>query len=300
LKKKLVFLGDTNSINVELICKSHKIIKNKVKYIIIGNKLDLKNDVERLSIDININEINDPINFLDYDKNCLNVFNVPNISNKKSINLLNQIKISNFLANNTKYDLITMPINKSIFKKNMEFIGMTEYFAKINNKKTQMLMCGDKFSVIPFTTHINLKEIHRHLNSNQLTLFINNLLNNIQRDTYKLNFNEIKFLCYNPHCGENNTMGDEDMILKKTISKFNEISGIYPGDSAFINAKTGTLFISVYHDQGLIPFKILNKKSLNFTLGLDFRRLSPAHGTAEDIKFQNVADNSSYIRCMEY
>ena len=55
----------------------------------------------------------------------------------------------------------------------------------------------------------------------------------------------------------------------------------------------------MYHDQALIPFKILNKKGINLTLGLNYRRLSPAHGTANDIKFKNIADISSYLACMK-
>ena len=62
--------------------------------------------------------------------------------------------------------------------------------------------------------------------------------------------------------------------------------------------KKNTLFISTYHDQALIPFKIINKKSLNMTIGLNYRRLSPAHGTAKNIKFKNIADNTSYITCL--
>ena len=56
----------------------------------------------------------------------------------------------------------------------------------------------------------------------------------------------------------------------------------------------------MYHDQALIPFKILNKKGFNLTLGLKYRRISPAHGTAKNIKFKNIADISSYKACMEY
>ena len=56
----------------------------------------------------------------------------------------------------------------------------------------------------------------------------------------------------------------------------------------------------MYHDQALIPFKILNKKSINLTLGLEFRRISPAHGTAVDIKFSNMANTTSYIECMKF
>ena len=56
----------------------------------------------------------------------------------------------------------------------------------------------------------------------------------------------------------------------------------------------------MYHDQALIPFKILNQKGINMTLGLEYRRLSPAHGIANDIKFKNIANISSYLECMVF
>ena len=70
--------------------------------------------------------------------NILNLFNIENISKKKYKNLINQINISNYLSNSSKIDLVTLPINKSLFKKEIEFTGMTEYLAKINKKK---LLC---------------------------------------------------------------------------------------------------------------------------------------------------------------
>ena len=82
------------------------------------------------------------------------------------------------------------------------------------------------------------------------------------------------------------------------INKFKKIKGPYPADSAFNKINKGTLFISTYHDQALIPFKILNKKSVNMTLGLNYRRLSPAHGTAINIKKKYVANNKSYLSCL--
>ena len=88
------------------------------------------------------------MNLDNYDKNMLNIFNVENISREKSINLINQIKISNYLSEKTKFDLVTLPIDKSVFKKKIEFNGMTEFLGELNNKKTIMLMHGDKFSII--------------------------------------------------------------------------------------------------------------------------------------------------------
>ncbi len=299
MKNKYVFLGDLNSINIELISKSYASLRGSVKYIILGNINDLKRYLLRIKSKLTINEILNPLNFDEFKEQSINIFNIENNSSKKYKNLLNQLIIANTLSNTTNYDLVTMPINKDIFKKNIKFIGLTEYLGEINKKKTLMLMHGEKFSIIPFTTHINPKDISKNLKNESLNNFIKNIQKIIIVKKYNLHFNHIKFLCYNPHCGENNTIGNEDIKIKKLLSKYKYIKGPYPADSAFININKKTLFISTYHDQALIPFKALNNKGINITLGLDYRRISPAHGTALDIKYKNIADNTSYIECMK-
>ena len=301
MKKKFVFLGDENSINTEIINKSHKYLKNKVKYILLGNINELSKYLKKLQSKLNINEIYNPLSFENYNHETLNLFNIDHVSKKKYKNLINQIKISNNLANSSQIDLVTLPINKSLFKKEIKFTGMTEYLGKINKKRTIMLMYGEKFAVIPLTTHINLNDIKKYINKKYLDKLLNEIIYQTKRKIYKLNFKSIKFLCYNPHCSENNTIGYEDKIIAKSISNFKKITGPYSADSAFVNLRNNNLlFISMYHDQALIPFKILNKKGINLTLGLNYRRLSPAHGTANNIKFMNRADISSYLACMEY
>ena len=301
MKKKLVFIGDIDSINVEIINKSHKTIKNKVKYILLCNIRDISKYLEKLGSKIEINEIYDPLNFQNLKKNSLNCYNIEDISKEKYKNLINQINLSNYLANSSKIDLVTMPINKSLFKKKIEFTGMTEYLAKINKKDTFMIMIGEKFSIIPLTTHINLKDVNKFINKQFIHFDLDKIFREIKRKIYNLKFKSIKFLCFNPHCSENSTIGREDKIIANLISNFNKITGPYPADSAFNNLDSNNyLFISMYHDQALIPFKILNKKSINLTMGLGYRRLSPAHGTARDIKFKNIANISSYLACMEH
>ena len=115
--KKYVFLGETDSINIEIIVKSHNFLKEKLQYIIIGSKAELDKYLLKLKTNIKVNNILDPISFNNYKKNFINIFNVENFYKQKYKNLLNQIKLSNKLSLNTKYDLITMPIDKSIFKK---------------------------------------------------------------------------------------------------------------------------------------------------------------------------------------
>ena len=70
-KKKFVFLGDTDSINIEIIVRSHSYLRDKVKYIVIGNKLELEKYLKRLKTNIKINEILDPVSFKDYKKTSL-------------------------------------------------------------------------------------------------------------------------------------------------------------------------------------------------------------------------------------
>ena len=299
MNKKFVFLGDLNSINLELVCKSHKFLKNKVKYILLGNIKDISNYLKKINSKLRIEEINDPINFEKYNKNFLNIFNIENVSKEKFKNLQNQIHISNYLSNATQLDLVTLPINKSIFKRKINFTGMTEYLAKINKKETKMLMYGEKFSIIPITTHINLKDVSKTVKKRSLKKSLDQIIELIDRKIYKFHFNKIKFLCYNPHCSEENTLGFEDKIITEILSNFKKIKGPFAADSAFSDIKPRTLFISMYHDQALIPFKILNQKGINLTMGLNYRRLSPAHGTAKNIKFKNIADISSYLACME-
>jgi len=299
LKKKYVFLGDINSINIELVIKSHSYLKNKTKYILFGNKKDLSIYMKRFSSELNINEIYDPVCFDNYNRNYLNIFNIEDISFDKSKNIFNQIEIANKLSNLSNIDLVTLPVNKSILKKTENFTGITEYLGKINKRKTIMLMHGEIFSIIPLTTHINLKSVSKYMKKTYIKKSIEEILFQINRSLYNFNFDRIKFLCYNPHCSESDTLGNEDRTIHKIISPLKKIFGPYSADSAFKNIKLNELFISMYHDQALIPFKILNKKGINLTLGLNFRRLSPAHGTAKDIKFKNKADISSYLACME-
>jgi 4-hydroxythreonine-4-phosphate dehydrogenase len=300
LKKKFVFLGDLDSINIELIHNSHNYLKNKVEYILLGNIKDASKYLSKINSKIEINEIYNPLNFENYKKNNLNFFNIENIYKEKYQTLLNQLSIANHLSNSTQIDLVTLPINKSVFKKKIEFTGMTEYLAKINRRDTIMLMHGEKFSVIPLTTHINLKDVRKYLNKKYLNLKLTLINKQIQRRIYELNFKSIKFLCYNPHCSEQNTIGNEDRKITEIIKKFKNIYGPLSADSAFNKIQNNLLFISMYHDQVLIPFKILNKKGINLTLGLNYRRLSPAHGTAGDIKYKNIANLSSYIACMNF
>ena len=298
IKNKYVFLGDDESINIEIISKSFYELKNKVNYVLIGNKKSLQLQLKKISSNLEINEILDPLNFTALDINKLNIFDIFDINLSKGKNLIQQIKLSNKLCNLTGYDLITMPIQKSIIKDEIKFNGLTEYLGLLNDKKVLMLMVGEKFSIIPITTHIPLKKVVLNLDK-KLTDFFKSFSIINKKFNFLKKFKNYVFLCINPHCSEFNTLGNEDLIFKKFIKQFifkNKF--LLASDSAFKSINKKSLFISLYHDQALIPFKLINKFSYNQTIGLNYLRKSPAHGVAKDIIFKNKSDISSYVKCM--
>lgn len=105
----------------------------------------------------------------------------------------------------------------------------------------------------------------------------------------------------NPHAGEEGLLGDEEKRIIESaiqIARSNgiDVSGPFPGDTIFIAALQGKfdLVVAMYHDQGLIPVKLLARdRAVNMTVGLPVIRTSPDHGTAFDIAGKNLADPGS-------
>ena len=303
LNNKIIFIGDTVSANLEIIANSYKYLNNKnTKIILIGDLFSIKNYFFKIKFKINIIELFDINDHIFFSKKSVFVFNTSSEFTDKPDLILNQIKICNNLSKFYSYDLVTMPINKSIIKEKYQFNGVTEYLSKINNLRTFMLMKGENFSIIPLTTHVKFKNILDKFNSKNFYQDLKKIIFIINKKRF--NYNEIIVLGINPHAGENGTLGNEENILKKVIIKINKklksvkVIGPIPADSAFKKTNVKQLFISYYHDQALIPFKILNSQSINHTIGLNYDRLSPTHGTAEDIIFKKKSNNFSFLKCM--
>ena len=300
---KLIFVGDLKSVNLEIIAKSYKqLIKKNIKIILIGNIDETKEYFVKIKFKIKIIELFSIEDHLNFNNKNIFIFNVGSNSIDKPNMILNQIVISNNLSKHKSYDLITMPIDKSIIKKKNKFNGVTEFLSQVNYKKTFMLMRGENFSIIPLTTHIKFKNILNKFNAINLYKDLKDIIHIISKKRFT--YNKIVFLGINPHAGEDGTLGNEEDIIRKVIIKINKetkylkLIGPFSADSAFKNIDSKKLFISYYHDQALIPFKILNTQSINHTIGLSYNRFSPTHGTANDIIYKNKSNNSSFLQCM--
>lgn len=202
-------------------------------------------------------------------------------------------------------NLITMPLSKEwVLRAGVKkFSGHTEYLAEHYKKHTFMLMIGEKLRVIPLTTHIPLRLVHLYLKK----IMVDELISAISQSEW-IPEGKIAFCGVNPHVGESGQIGEEEQeilipIIQDMEKRGLNVEGPLSADAAFTEELRNDykLFITCYHDQGLIPFKALEgKKGVNLTLGLDFVRVSPDHGPAFAIAGKAIADTTSFIQCLRY
>ncbi|MDC0418111.1 4-hydroxythreonine-4-phosphate dehydrogenase PdxA [Pelagibacteraceae bacterium] len=312
--KKLVAIvaGEPNSINSEIIAKAWKKINNKKKLFIIGNYSLLKKQLNSIGIKAKITEINSST--LDIDKKSLNILNIPfkfksifprNSSDVKNY-VLKSLDVAHNLASKKKIvGFINAPVDKKIFGK--KYLGVTEYLANKNNvrNKETMLIFNKKLSVMPLTTHLEIKNVTNNIKPNLIKIKILTLNKHYFRIFKRIP--NIAILGLNPHNSENRLNSIENKIIKPAIKKLKKlrvnINGPYSADTIFNNQKklNYNVIVGMYHDQVLAPFKALyGFDAINITLGLHYIRISPDHGTAQDIIGLNKANPQSLISAINF
>jgi 4-hydroxy-L-threonine phosphate dehydrogenase PdxA len=151
------------------------------------------------------------------------------------------------------------------------------------------------------TTHIPIHSVSKRITSKKLRLLIKKFNNSLKND-FGIEFPSIAVLGLNPHSSDNSMFGNEEakiilpaieVMKRKGINVF----GAFAADGFFGN-RTYLNFdgvIAMYHDQGLIPLKMLANGGVNFTANLQIVRTSPAHGTAFEISGKNIANPQSML-----
>ena len=201
--------------------------------------------------------------------------------------------------------LVTGPISKVAFNlAGYKWPGHTELLAYLSNKKSppkiRMLLLSENFLIALNSVHLSLKDAITHVNVNNITDTIN--IVNDWAIKNKIEISSFWVAGLNPHSGESGLLGSEEKNIIEpaiNIAKSNNIriSGPWPADTLFMKIKAlangfppKNIIISLYHDQGLIPFKLdgLNN-GVNLTAGLPFLRTSVDHGTAFDIAGKGIA-----------
>ncbi|MBP5401440.1 MAG: 4-hydroxythreonine-4-phosphate dehydrogenase PdxA [Bacteroidales bacterium] len=198
--------------------------------------------------------------------------------------------------------VVTAPINKdNIQSDTFRFHGHTEFFAQQFDAPESMMMMVTEGCRIGFVTnHLPVAEVAKAINV-ELILKKLRILHKTLRVDFGCSTPKIAVLSLNPHAGDNGLLGKEEkeVIIPAINQAFAEkinAFGPFPADGLFGSGNYAKYdaVLAMYHDEGMIPFKILSRgEGVNFTAGLPIVRTSPAHGTAYDIAGQNKADGQS-------
>lgn len=203
--------------------------------------------------------------------------------------------------------LVTMPIDKMATQnEDFKFPGHTEYLTQsLEADSSLMFMVHEHLKVGVVTGHVPVKDISKHLTVGGIVSKIK-LMNESLKQDFGLEKPRIAVLGLNPHAGDNGLLGNEEQdVIQKAVEKCaNErilALGPYSADG-FFGSGTFRKFdgiLAMYHDQGLIPFKLLaGYEGVNFTAGLSQVRTSPDHGPAFDLAGKEKADLSSFLHAM--
>jgi len=197
--------------------------------------------------------------------------------------------------------IVTCPMNKaSVNLAGIKFTGHTELIAELCNcQNYAMMQSAGNLRVAFVTTHIPLKDVAAAITAERI-IEVTELLNNVIK-TEGIAQPLLAAAAINPHAGENGYMGSEDEeVVKPALRLLRNrginIEGPFPPDTLFIeNIRTRfDGILSMYHDQGHIPFKMLAfDRGVNSTLGLPVIRTSVDHGTAFEIAWKGIADTGS-------
>ncbi|OGF45676.1 MAG: 4-hydroxythreonine-4-phosphate dehydrogenase PdxA [Candidatus Firestonebacteria bacterium RIFOXYA2_FULL_40_8] len=201
--------------------------------------------------------------------------------------------------------IVTAPITKESFHAaGIKFPGHTEMLAALTGtKEYAMMLTGGNLRVVLVTIHTALANVPLLITKEKVynKIFLTALW---LKNYMKIKKPVIAVSALNPHAGEGGMFGKEELkeiipaiIKAKKLGNVDVIGPVVP-DTLFYKANKGMYdaVICMYHDQGLIPLKMIAFESgINVTLGLPIIRTSPDHGTAYDIAGKNIANPKSFI-----
>jgi 4-hydroxythreonine-4-phosphate dehydrogenase len=204
--------------------------------------------------------------------------------------------------------ITTAPINKeSIALAGYTHPGHTEILAeRTGTTKKVMMLAGGPLRVALVTIHVGLAEVPGLLSAEKIFDTIR-ITNEALVNLFGVARPRIAVCGLNPHAGEGGRFGSEEArLIQPAIERAQaegvDCSGPHPPDTVFHRAAKGSFdaVVAMYHDQGLIPLKLLAFESgVNITLGLPIIRTSVDHGTAFDIAGQGIANPDSMVEAIK-
>jgi len=212
------------------------------------------------------------------------------------------------MAMSRKLDVIvTAPINKqSLMRTGAGYLDHSSIFKdRCGVEEIDTMFLTGRLKIFFMTKHVSLKDVSYILNKDFVLKSIRRCMK------YLVSFGIAKptlaVAAFNPHAGDNGLLGREEIdVLRPAIRQAQQelldVRGPVPADSVFHFANEGMFdgVLSLYHDQGHIAAKTLDfYRTVSFTLGLPFLRVSVDHGTAFDIAGKGVASSEGMVAAIQ-
>ncbi len=234
------------------------------------------------------------------DRDCL-LPGVPNVEGGAA--MVDCIITAVGMAKQQEIDaMVTCPISKVLMRRAGHlYEGHTQLIADLTATKDYvMMLAGERLRVALVTIHCALKDVPSMLTKEKICRTVAVTSKALVQD-FGLPEPRLAVAALNPHAGEEGLFGREEAeiiepALEMARKNGHAVQGPFPPDTVFHRASSGQFdaVIAMYHDQGLIPLKLLHfSDAVNVTLGLPIIRTSVDHGTAYDIAGKGIADPSS-------
>ena len=199
--------------------------------------------------------------------------------------------------------LVTGPIHKAkLRQKGFQFMGHTDMLGELCGARPVMAFTGGVMRVALVTTHMPLEAVSSAITAEAVEHTVRTAHTALVNDL-GIGAPRVLVCGLNPHAGEDGELGGtEEVVITPVVEGLRaegmNVEGPLCAEAAFMTAARGEvdLVVAMYHDQGLVPLKVVDfGRSVNWTLGLPIIRTSVDHGTALDIAWKGVANESSLI-----
>ena len=305
-----VTMGDPSGIGPEIIAKMFIRRPDQRLWLLVGDPLVMEHAFASLGADVPVRSISSVGDAM-FDGIGLDVLAssnldaIPPVGKVSAVSgqaafsaIVTAIKLA---REGSVRGIVTAPINKEALSAAGHcYPGHTEILAEYGGGvRVAMMLANDEIRTVLVTIHCSLADAIRRADfAAQMTAI---RLANAGALALGIANPRVAVAGLNPHAGEGGLFGDEEITIigpaiEAARTEGIDASGPWPGDTVFMQARTGRFDIVVaqYHDQGLIPVKYMGvERGVNATLGLPFVRTSPDHGTAFDIAGSGTADPSS-------
>lgn len=297
-----ITMGDPNGVGPEVIAKALKntVLTSGCEFVVYGDTEVLRKAGLDSQSEIKVVECSD------FETADLNPGFIDKKAGQASLDYI-ETAVEAALAKEIDA-FVTAPISKeSTHLAGSSYPGHTEMLKDLTGAEQAVMMFeGSKFKVMLVTIHEALADVPNLITKERVLETIK-ITNDALLNLFKIENPKVVACGLNPHAGESGAFGRQEIDqIVPAITQAKElgidIDGPLPADTLFYYANQGKwdAVVAMYHDQGLIPFKMISfNDGVNITLGLPIIRTSPDHGTAFDIAWQGKADPSSMTEAIK-